>query len=159
VRTPATLADLTKAAASDNVIFAGAVGGGYVFPEFLPAYDAVASLCKLLELLAPVRRPLSALVADLPASTLVHRRLHCPWALKGTVMRLLTERFRDSVVDLMDGIKVFDDRGWAQVLPDPDEPLVHIYAEGQDERTSNELEEELRRLVEDVLQEEADISS
>ena len=46
-----------------------------------------------------------------------------------------------------------DPRGWAQVLPDPDEPLVHIYAEGQDERTSNELEEELRQLVEDVLQE------
>jgi phosphomannomutase len=45
------------------------------------------------------------------------------------------------------------------VLPDPDEPLVHIYAEGQDERTSNELEEELRRLVEDVLQQEAEISS
>src|SRR6266487_3761913 len=44
VRTPASLADLTKAAAEDGVIFAGAVGGGYVFPEFLPAYDAVASL-------------------------------------------------------------------------------------------------------------------
>ena len=54
IRTPASLAELTKAAADDGVIFAGAVGGGYVFPEFLPAYDAVASLCKLLELLAPV---------------------------------------------------------------------------------------------------------
>ena len=45
-------------------------------------------------------------------------------------MRVLTERFRDRDVDLLDGIKVFDERGWAQVLPDPDEPLVHIYAEG-----------------------------
>src|ERR671930_1718492 len=44
VRTPASLADLTRAAAEQDVIFAGAVGGGYVFPEFLPAYDAVASL-------------------------------------------------------------------------------------------------------------------
>ena len=52
VRTPHSLADLTRAAASDGVVFAGAVGGGYVFPEFLPAYDAVASLAKLLELLA-----------------------------------------------------------------------------------------------------------
>src|SRR6185312_6217719 len=83
IRTPASLADLTKAAAEDGVIFAGAVGGGYVFPEFLPAYDAIASLCKLLELLAPVRRPVSELVADLPASTLVHRQFPCPWALKG----------------------------------------------------------------------------
>src|SRR5206468_8130748 len=139
IRTPATLADLTKAAADENVVFAGAVGGGYVFPEFLPAYDAVASLSKLLELLAPVGRPLSELVAELPASTLVHRQLPCPWALKGTVMRLLTERFRDRDVDLLDGIKVFDERGWAQVLPDPDEPLVHIYAEGRTENESQEL--------------------
>jgi mannose-1-phosphate guanylyltransferase/phosphomannomutase len=145
---------LTKAAAEDDVIFAGAVGGGYVFPEFLPAYDAVASLCKLLELLAPVERPLSELVAELPASTLVHRQVPCPWSLKGTVMRVMTERMRDREVDLLDGIKVFDARGWAQLLPDPDEPLVHIYAEGATEQASNELEAELRGMVEEIMQEE-----
>jgi mannose-1-phosphate guanylyltransferase / phosphomannomutase len=154
VRTPASLGDLTKAAAEDGVIFAGAVGGGYVFPEFLPAYDATASLCKLLELLAPVRRPLSELVADLPASTLVHRQLPCPWALKGVVMRLLTERLRDRELDLTDGIKVFDERGWAQILPDPDEPLMHIYAEGQTEEDSKALEAEFRGMVEEIMQTE-----
>ena len=55
-------------------------------------------------------------------------------------------------VDLMDGIKVFDERGWAQVLPDPDEPLIHIYAEGVDEPATAELESELRELVEEILQ-------
>jgi mannose-1-phosphate guanylyltransferase / phosphomannomutase len=159
IRTPASLSELTKAAAQDDVIFAGAIGGGYVFPDFLPAYDAMASLCKLLELLAPVDQPLSSLVAELPASTLVHRQLPCPWSQKGTVMRVLTERLKGRDLDLLDGIKVKDRRGWAQVLPDPDEPLVHIYAEGKDERTSNELESELRQLVEDVLQDEAQISS
>src|SRR5207302_10069942 len=124
VRTPASLAELTKAAAQDGVIFAGAVGGGYVFPEFLPAYDAVASLCKLLELLAPVGRPLSELVAELPETTLVHRQVQCPWTLKGLVMRVLTERLKDRELDLLDGVKAFDERGWAQVLPDPDEPVV-----------------------------------
>jgi mannose-1-phosphate guanylyltransferase/phosphomannomutase len=155
VRTPASLADLTKAAAEDGVIFAGAVGGGYVFPEFLPAYDAVASLCNLLELLAPVRRPLSELVADLPAPTLVHRQLPCPWALKGTVMRVLTERLRDRRLDLLDGIKVFDDRGWAQVLPDPDEPLIHIYAEGTTPERSKDLEDEFRHMVEEIMEVES----
>jgi mannose-1-phosphate guanylyltransferase/phosphomannomutase len=154
VRTPASLGDLTKAAAEDGVIFAGAVGGGYVFPEFLPAYDATASLCKLLELLAPVRRPLSELVAELPAPTLVHRHLTCPWALKGVVMRLLTERLRDRKLDLTDGIKVFGERGWAQILPDPDEPLVHIYAEGKTEEDSKALEAEFRAIVEEIMQTE-----
>jgi mannose-1-phosphate guanylyltransferase/phosphomannomutase len=129
------------------------VGGGYLFPEFLPAYDAMASLCKLLELLAPIDRPLSELVSELPESHVVHRRVPCPWAQKGVVMRVLTERLKHRDVDLSDGIKVFDERGWAQVLPDPDEPIVHVYAEGADDETSAELEQELRELVEAVLQE------
>jgi mannose-1-phosphate guanylyltransferase/phosphomannomutase len=152
VRTRASLADLTKAAAEDGVVFAGAVGGGYVFPEFLPAYDAVASLCKLLELLAPVRRPLSELVGELPQPTLIHRQLACPWNLKGMVMRVLTERLKGRELDLVDGIKIFDERGWVHLLPDPDEPLLHIYAEGEDEEASNELEAELRALVDEIMQ-------
>jgi mannose-1-phosphate guanylyltransferase / phosphomannomutase len=151
VRTPASLAELTRAAAERDVIFAGAVGGGYVFPEFLPAYDAVASLCKLLELLAPSERPLSELVADLPTPTLVHDELPCPWAMKGLVMRVLTERLRDRELDTLDGIKVFGERGWAQVLPDPDEPIVHLYAEGKTPAVSRELQSELRALVEEIM--------
>ena len=46
----------------------GTAGGVYIFPKFLPGYDAVASLCTLLELLARVERPVSELVAELPAS-------------------------------------------------------------------------------------------
>ena len=154
VRTPASLAELTQYAAEDGVVFAGALSGGYVFPEFLPAYDAVASLCKLLELLAPANEPISQLVGELPVSTLVHRQLPCPWAMKGLVMRVLSERLRNRKLDLTDGIKVFEKRGWAQVLPDPDEPFVHIYAEGKTEADSQALEAQLQALVEEIMQTE-----
>src|SRR3954462_4682474 len=154
VRTPASLAGLTAAAASDGVVFAGAPGGGFVFPGFLPAYDAIASLCKLLELLATVEQPLSSLVSQLPRPTLIHRQVQCPWALKGTVMRVLNERYADGDVDVTDGIKIFDDRGWVQVLPDADEPVIHLYAEGDTTESSEDLESELRTLVTDVIERE-----
>jgi mannose-1-phosphate guanylyltransferase / phosphomannomutase len=154
VRTPATLQELTRAASGGGVIFAGAPGGGYVFPRFLPAYDAIASLCKLLQLLAPVEEPLSKLVATLPRPTLIHRQMQCPWALKGTVMRLLNERYADDNIDTTDGIKIFDARGWVQVLPDGDEPTIHLYAEGETPAESEELETELRTLVLDVIERE-----
>ena len=155
VRTASSLQALTKAAAQEGVVFAGAVGGGYVFPEFLPGYDAVAALANLLELLAPVNRPLSELVAELPRPTLVHHQVACPWGMKGLVMRVLNERFAGRDVDLTDGIKVFEERGWAQVLPDPDEPLIHLYAEGETAEVSEELADELRRIVEEIEQGEA----
>jgi mannose-1-phosphate guanylyltransferase/phosphomannomutase len=155
VRTPSSLPELTRAAAEGGVVFAGAVGGGYAFPEFLPGYDAVASLAKLLELLAPVNRPVSELVAELPEPTLVHYQVPCPWALKGLVMRVLNERLAGRDLDLTDGIKLFDERGWAQVLPDPDEPVIHLYAEGETREQSEELAREVRALVDEIEQGEA----
>ena len=155
VRTANSLSDLTSAATAPGVVFAGAVGGGYVFPDFLPAYDAVASLAKLLELLAPVGRPLSELVAELPEPTLIHRRLACPWAKKGLVMRVLNERLAGRDLDLTDGIKLLDERGWSQVVPDPDEPLIHLYAEGETSQISEELEHEVREVVEEIMQGDA----
>ena len=155
-RTPASLPELTRAAATDNVVFAGSVGGGFVFPEFLPAYDGVASLCKLLELLAPQERPLSELVTGLPDSTVVHREVRCPWARKGAVMRIVTERVKGKRVETLDGIKVFEKRGWAQILPDPDQPLVHVYAEGKTPEDAASLEKEFLALVEEVVGADAD---
>jgi mannose-1-phosphate guanylyltransferase/phosphomannomutase len=158
-RTPASLPALTAAAAEEGVLFAGSAAGGFVFPDFLPAYDGVASLCKLLELLAPIRRPLSQLVDELPQSTVVHRQVRCPFSRKGTVMRVLTEQMRDRQVDLLDGIKVFEDGGWAQVLPDPTEPLVHVYAEGPTQEEAQALEQRYTALVQGIIASDGDEGS
>jgi mannose-1-phosphate guanylyltransferase / phosphomannomutase len=146
-RTKVSLGDLLAAATAGDVVFAGASGGGYVFPEFLPAYDAVMSLGKLLELVAHSGRQLSALVEDLPRSTLVHVREPCPWSAKGLAMRQLIEAVKGMQVDHMDGIKVFEPDGWVQVLPDPDEPVFHVYAEGESLEDSRRLEEKYRALL------------
>jgi mannose-1-phosphate guanylyltransferase/phosphomannomutase len=70
-------------------------------------------------------------------------------------MRVLNERFADHDVDLLDGIKVFfEGRGWALALPDPDEPIVHIYAEGDSSESSRELGAELEAVVGEVLEQE-----
>ena len=71
-------------------------------------------------------------------------------------MRLLVERMKDRKLDLTDGVKVGDARGWAQVITDSDEPVVHIYAEGTSPELSNELESEMRILVEEILGSDSD---
>ena len=155
VRTPHSLSELTRAATEDGVVLAAAPTGGFVFPDVVPGYDAVTALCKLLELLATQERPVSELVADLPRPTLVHQALPCPWGRKGLVMRLLNEQLATRRLDLMDGVKAYDDRGWVQVLPDPDEPLVHLYAEGETEELTEELAAEVAALVETIVQGDA----
>ena len=97
----------------------------------------MAALCRLLELLAPVTTPISELVAALPDVNITQRTVPCSWALKGLVMRVLTERLADREVDLSDGIKVFENGGWGLVRPDPVEPLLHVVVESPDGQTES----------------------
>jgi mannose-1-phosphate guanylyltransferase/phosphomannomutase len=156
-----SLPALALAAAEDGVVFAGSLGGGYIFPRFLPAFDAVMSLGKLLELLAPHSRPLSEQIAEIPASTLVHKTVACPWALKGTVMRTAAEQLQREAeagaeLGMMDGIQLRRKDGWVQLLPDADEPVFHVYAEGADHAASQVLAEGFLDVVRDVIREHSE---
>ena len=155
MRTPHSVSELTRAATEEGVVLAAAPTGGFVFPDVVPGYDAVTAVCKLLELLATQERPISELVAELPRPTLMHRALPCPWGRKGLVMRLLNEHLGSRRVDLQDGVKAYDERGWVQVLPDPDEPLVHLFAEGATEELTIELATEVASLIESIVQGDA----
>ncbi|HEU0303238.1 MAG TPA: sugar phosphate nucleotidyltransferase [Gaiellaceae bacterium] len=155
VRTSTSPAELMQAARGSGMVFAAGGDGAYVIPDFQPAYDAMASLCKLLELLALADAPVSELVAGLPDVHISHRTVACSSAMKGLVMRVLTERLANRDVDLRDGIKVFDDGGWTLVRPDPVDPLLHVTSEGGTQAAAeNSLEHELLGLVQDALTEE-----
>jgi mannose-1-phosphate guanylyltransferase/phosphomannomutase len=109
------------------------------------------STCKVLELIARSGRSLSELAAGLPASTLTHQVVHCPWNRKGAVMRMLIEALKDMPTDHTDGIRVEDDGGWVQALPDPDDPVFHLYAEGRTVEESEALEAKYRLMLEDIV--------
>jgi mannose-1-phosphate guanylyltransferase/phosphomannomutase len=71
--------------------------------------------------------------------------------MKGTAMRLLIEAAKDMDTDHTDGIKVFGPRGWVQMIPDPDEPVFHIYAEGTTRQDSVRLEAKYRGMLEQIV--------
>jgi mannose-1-phosphate guanylyltransferase/phosphomannomutase len=62
-------------------------------------------------------------------------------------MRQLIEAAKGKQVDHTDGIKVFEPEGWVQVVPDPDEPVFHIYAEGGSVEESERLEQKYRAML------------
>jgi mannose-1-phosphate guanylyltransferase/phosphomannomutase len=74
-----------------------------------------------------------------------------PWEQKGLVMRTLIERSNDRPVVLVDGVKILHDDGWALVIPDPDEPLTHIWAEGPSEGGARALAQEYARRMRQLL--------
>ncbi len=132
-------AALMEAALEEHAIFAGAEGGGYIFPEIVPAYGAMGSLVKLLEIMARVKKPLSQLAGSVPRYHVLHRTEVCAWDRKGYVMRQLIDTIKGKKVELIDGIKVYGPRGWALMLPDPVDPVCHIYVEGDTEQKAEAL--------------------
>jgi mannose-1-phosphate guanylyltransferase/phosphomannomutase len=123
-------AHLMEIATNRDVQFAASQEGGFIWPSFLPAYDAAATLVHLLELLAESGRPLSSLLADMPETHVAHDMVPTPWERKGTVMRGVMERAKEHPTVLVDGVKVVYPDGWALVLPDPELPVTHVWAEG-----------------------------
>ena len=78
---------------------------------------------------------------------IVHQAVHTPWDQKGMVMRTLVERSQGRDLVLVDGVKVIEDDGWALVLPDPEEPLTHVWAEaGSDSAAEARAKEYVVRL-------------
>lgn len=126
-------AHLMEVAATGGVSFAASQSGGFLWPEFLPAYDAAATFVELVSMLAVTGQPLSKIVESLPPVNIAHESVMTPWEQKGMVMRTLVEQLDGHELVLVDGVKVPEDDGWALVVPDPDDPLTHVWAEGPSE--------------------------
>jgi mannose-1-phosphate guanylyltransferase/phosphomannomutase len=142
---------LMDAAAEEGVGFAASLDGGYILPGFLPAFDAAATFVKVLELLARAKVSLSSVVHGLPRVHMAHESVVTPWEQKGTVMRSLVELTKDREIELVDGVKVLHDDAWALALPDPEDPITHVWAEGPSDAEARRLTQEYARRIRQLL--------
>jgi mannose-1-phosphate guanylyltransferase/phosphomannomutase len=144
---------LMEAAASGGVAYAADQDGGFIFPDFLPSFDGAAALVNLIALLGRSGESLAQVVARVPDLPIMRTEVETPFEQKGLVMRTLMEQLaeEDSELVLIDGIKVLSPTGWVLVVPDPEEPTTHVWAEGADladsERLSSGYVERLRLML------------
>jgi mannose-1-phosphate guanylyltransferase/phosphomannomutase len=150
VQTKISIAALMSAATDPAVGFASDGAGGYILPGFLPAFDGAGALLKMLDLLARHHRTLAEVVDALPKVHLTHDTVITPWEQKGLVMRSLVEMGGRDVV-LIDGVKVVHTDGWVLALPDPDEPVTHVWAEGVTDGDARKLAQEYSRRIRQLL--------
>jgi mannose-1-phosphate guanylyltransferase/phosphomannomutase len=141
---------LMASATEPGVVLAASLDGGFIFPRFLPAFDAMGAFTTLLELLARTGLRLSKLTSGLPRTHVVQESVTTPAEHKGAVMRNLVES-ADGELELLDGVKVHYDDGWALVVPDPEDPICHVWAEaasdGDARRRAQDHVSRIRRLL------------
>ena len=149
--TKTSVAALMEESSQPGVGFGANRDGGIILPGFLPAFDAAGGLLKMLDLLAARAAPLSEVLAKVPDAHLLHEEVVTPWEQKGTVMRSLVEQTQGRDVTLIDGVKVHHDRGWVLVLPDPEEPVTHLWVEGDTLAEARTLVQEYARRIRQML--------
>lgn len=140
-------ASLMRAAMQPRTLLAADLDGGVIWPGHLGAFDAMATVVRLLELVAHTGRRLGEVRQQLPTGAYVRRSEFCPWELKGRVMRVVLDAHRGARLDLADGIKVLRDDGYVLVLPDADAPYFHVIASVDDEAAAHSLVDEYVGLV------------
>jgi mannose-1-phosphate guanylyltransferase / phosphomannomutase len=144
-------AHLMELASSNEIDFAASTENGFIWPDFLPAFDATATLVKTLDLMAETGRRLSEVVDTLPTTHVAHEVVPTPWDRKGAVMREMLERSKGRETVLVDGVKVLYHDGWALVLPDPEEPVVHVWAEAGTSKESSRMAAEYVRRIREIV--------
>jgi mannose-1-phosphate guanylyltransferase/phosphomannomutase len=151
MRTKVSRSELMRASMGKGVIFAGAGSGGFIFPSFLPTYDAMASTAVLLDALSIAGRPLSSHVDELPSIHLLSEEIPASWDQKGLIMRRLVEEMGEDRLELIDGVKVFlDGSAWILVLPDPEEPTLHLISEAEEDTKAAHIIGEFTKKIMDI---------
>ena len=133
VRSAVGEANVVDVMEQTNAILGGEGNGGVIDPEVVKVRDSITGMAMVLDLLAEEGRPLSALVADLPALAMVKEKRDLSSiggrAAVPEVLAAVRSAFDDGQVNDLDGVRVDLVDGWVHVRPSNTEPIVRVIAE------------------------------
>ncbi|MEI7904558.1 MAG: mannose-1-phosphate guanyltransferase [Candidatus Firestonebacteria bacterium] len=147
LRTKTNHRSMMEVAHAGKAVLVGERKGGYIFPKFQPALDAMMSVVKMMEACSMLEEPASAMVDSIVMPVMIRSHVTSQWEVKGAVMRNLIEYSKDKNAELIDGIKIKDKEGWVIVIPDGERPLFHVNAEARTAEGAKKIIEKYSALI------------
>jgi phosphomannomutase/phosphoglucomutase len=135
-----------------NALFGGEENGGLIFPKLQYCRDGAMTAAKVIEILAGHKRPFSELISELPQYALYKTKVHCPEDKKEKALERLKEDMSDKELNTTDGVKIMLDKAWVLVRPSGTEPLYRIFAESKTQEQAENLGEEHKKLIENIIE-------
>ena len=138
---------VARAMYESGATFGGEENGGMIFPEHQFCRDGAMALAKVLEIVTRAGKPMSALLAELPAYSLHKTSVHYPPAERDAILARLKGLAKGLRVNDIDGVKVHYDDGWVLVRPSGTEPIFRIFAEAKTDARAKALAAEGEALL------------
>jgi phosphomannomutase len=145
-RTPVGEAHVVQGMQRAGATLGGEGNGGVILRPVCLIRDSLSAMALVLDLAAATGRPLSAIVAQLPAYVMVKRRYEIEPGDGSAVARALervTNRFAGADLNTDDGLRLDLDDGWAHLRPSNTEPIVRLIAEARSAQRVQELIDEV----------------
>lgn len=93
-------------------------------------FDAFYTVVAVMQFLSTEGLSLEEVIRQLPSFHMHTEVVGCPIEAKGRIMRRLMEDASGERLQLIDGIKILTDEGWALILPDSDAGRFKVVAQG-----------------------------
>lgn len=144
-RTPVGEIHVVEAMRSEAAVMGGEGNGGVIDPRVGFVRDSFVGMVLVLDLMASSGKPLSALVDELPAYSMVKQRhvLSIDGPPIDAYFNRITEAFPDAMIDLRDGLRLDWSDRWAHVRASNTEPIVRVIAEASNVALAEALAEEI----------------
>jgi phosphoglucosamine mutase len=141
---------ITEAIKAYKAAFGVEISSHFYFPDFYPFDDGVLASVKLAEILSDSGDLFSARLNKIKSYPSLRENVKCPDRVKFKVIEHIREKYEKEglKIDLVDGIRIVFDDGWALVRPSNTEPKIRITVEG---RTNDASERLLSRFKTDVM--------
>ena len=112
-----------------GAVMGGEGNGGVIDPRVGWVRDPFIAMGLILSYLAETKKPLSALVAELPAYTIIKDKYEVDRAGLPALFETLQEKWPEARVNLIDGLRLDWNDRWVHVRPSNTEPIVRVIAE------------------------------
>jgi phosphomannomutase len=128
--------------------------GHMVLPEYFLFDDAMLIPLRIAELLSRTEAPLSELVDSIPMFPKRTINFTCPDEFKFKVIESLQKSFSETYenVNIMDGVRVDTDEGWALMRCSNTEPTIRMTIEASSDDALNELAEKFENILKSEIE-------
>ncbi len=113
-----------------GAVIGGEGNGGVIDPRVGPVRDSFVGIALVLEHMARTKKTISALVAEIPAYTMVKSKFPCTPEEAASLVNKARTAFAGARMDTTDGARIDTPEGWVHVRPSNTEPIARVIAEG-----------------------------
>jgi phosphomannomutase len=145
-RSPVGEANVVKKMKEVKAVIGGEGSGGVIFPELHYGRDALVGIALTLQHLSDYGKSLSQLKEELPKYFISKKKIELT-TNPDTVIRRLTQKFSDQIINIDDGLRVNYKNHWVHFRKSNTEPIVRIITEARTKAEAESYSEKYLELI------------